>query len=997
MQRETEWTFISRLQSIVEQQYDRPAIFEDGLATFTYGQLWKAAGNIAAALQNHGCGPESIVAIGMPKSALAIAAILGAWRCGAAWTPIDIHLPTAVQTQLLEDSQTVCVLIRSTDRFSCPNGLPSIAVDRLLDESDEETNLQLCRNDALAYLIYTSGTSGKSKGVEITHRGLVSMLDQQITATRMHVGSRSLFLLSLSFDAAISDIGTSLLAGGSLFIETQFSLKSRMVFTPKQILQAIEDRQITYVDIPPAVLSCLDARQCPQSLETLLIGGEVCPPEVVRAWSNKVRLVNVYGPTEATICSSLMVCDPNAWHRPLLGQPLKGVTYRIANDASEGELLIGGPCLARGYARNAELTNAKFIHIEGERYFRTGDHVRLEDDGEYLFLGRIDRQIKLRGHRIEPEGTETQLQSHPGVIRAGVIARESDAGGQPSLVAFVQLDPDFNWGTSWKLILRKHVQTNLPYWMVPQHLCRLPEMPMTPTGKIDYGVLRCTSPSPEWDSLDLTADGDNRDATQSLLLTLYRQVLRNAQVDLDDDFLESGGDSLRLMELMAVSQSHGCTLSPQLVLRAGTVRRICQTISTDGQRNIGNKLSTDELKKDIANLLAGVSNGKKQARVDVRETRQILLTGATGFLGGRILEQLLCNSKARVYCLLRGSSQAEVESRLRASCLQQKIEMSDAQWERVELITGDIAQPNMGLEEVEYERLASTIDLVAHCAAELSLAADYGSLRPTNVLGTWEIARFVHSQKSKRLCYASSLAVLVGTDIAPGKLLETDDLTGMHSIYGGYSQSKWAAEWLLLNCFSDRDRLQIIRLGLLVADSRNDRVAENDLLTQTVRGLNELGCVPTCDLSLRLDATPVDYAAAAMTHFMLQTEWKHPIYHLAHPQGIFACDLFQTMLELWPSLEQVQPEQFRRAGHEGLKEGGLRNSTKALACLALIRQISFSDRFDESKATDLFLATGFHFDMAHTNEALSDTAIRPPTIDNNFIRQLLQKMVHHEF
>lgn len=183
-------------------------------------------------------------------------------------------------------------------------------------------------------------------------------------------------------------------------------------------------RRITHIDLPPSVLSLLDATACPPLLRTIIIGGEVCPPEVVRQWAKRVRVVNVYGPTEATVCTSLGVCDPETWSRPLLGQPLAGITYRVLDEdlapVETGQLFIGGVGLARGYRRQPELTATKFITQSGERLYATGDRVILQPDGEYEFLGRIDRQFKRRGQLVEPEEIEACLQKHPSVQRAAV-------------------------------------------------------------------------------------------------------------------------------------------------------------------------------------------------------------------------------------------------------------------------------------------------------------------------------------------------------------------------------------------------------------------------------------------------------------------------------------------------------------------------------------------------------------------------------------------------
>ncbi len=416
--------FLTRFRSIVDQFGTHPAIVEDGKTTYTYRQLWNAAGNTAAWLQSNGVTANSMVAISLEKSAAWIAAMLGVWRCGAAWVPIEPTLPQDRIDLLLKDSQAVWTIDDQN-------------LNNAIDSSGDTSSLTLTSElEDIAYLIYTSGTTGMPKGVEVGHRFLVPMLDQQIRAVQMNEFSRSLFLLTTSFDAAVSDIGTALLSGAALYLETTLEQASRLTATPQQLLSVLADRKISYVDCPPSLLAKLDPKQKPKTLKSILIGGEVCPPDVVRRWASAVRLINVYGPTECTICSSFSICSPITWDRPLIGQPLTGVEYYIEEDTSE--LLIGGDCLAIGYRNMPGLTDEKFIFVDGKRFYRTGDRVKRDADGEYVFQGRTDRQIKIRGLRIEPAEIESILLEQACVRQAAIVLHESE--GRSLLVAFLVVD-----------------------------------------------------------------------------------------------------------------------------------------------------------------------------------------------------------------------------------------------------------------------------------------------------------------------------------------------------------------------------------------------------------------------------------------------------------------------------------------------------------------------------------------------------------------------------
>ncbi len=365
--------------------------------------------------------------------------------------------------------------------------------------------------------------------------------------------SRALVFHSTAFDAFLSDVGTALLSGAALCLEDSAALQG-------SLLEVMAARQITHADLPPSLLAMLDPERAPKSLKTIVIGGEVCPASVVRRWARQRNVVNVYGPTEATVCTSQCRCDPNTWGRPLLGRPLAGIEYVLlkadgtrASGGEEGELLIGGPCLARGYVNRAVETAARFVFYDGRRFFRTGDRVRLDHDGEFVFLGRLDRQIKLRGLRIELEEIEAVLCRIPGIRRCAVVCRKlSPAARREQLVAFLESD-----GTLPRNQVLATLRQSLPAWMVPARIEVQVRLPITASGKIDLELLRTRNLS----SAQIgAADSDAEEPQAALLLRVFRSVLGVEGYGLHDDFFEHGGDSLSVFEVVACAPSRpGCS------------------------------------------------------------------------------------------------------------------------------------------------------------------------------------------------------------------------------------------------------------------------------------------------------------------------------------------------------------------------------------------------------------------------------------------------------
>lgn len=410
-----------------------------------------------------GIAAGTVVTLTAARSIDFVVGCLAAWRANAAWMPIDPADPRRVQT----------------------------AID----------------GEGLAYVIATSGSSGAPKLVTVSHRGLPALLDAQIEAFALGPGARSLWLHAPIFDASISDWGTALASGATLVIPRDGALSS-----PGAFREELAARAITHVDLPPVLLPHLSP--VPRDLRVVVLGGEPCPVERVRELARQVRVVVVYGPTEATVCSSLVVVDPDRWTHPLIGHPLPGVRYRV----EDGELFIGGDGLALGYAGDPDATSRRFVTLDGERWYRTGDRVR-EVGGGLAFAGRVDRQVKVGGRRIELDEIEGVLARQPGVRAAAVVVEDG------RLVAHVE-------GT----VARDALAAALPPWMIPA-IREVAQLPRTATGKL--ARLRL---------------GDHE------LAAVWCRALGLARVG-PERFREAGGDSLARLALHAGAAALGFELA----------------------------------------------------------------------------------------------------------------------------------------------------------------------------------------------------------------------------------------------------------------------------------------------------------------------------------------------------------------------------------------------------------------------------------------------------
>ncbi|HEV2149307.1 MAG TPA: amino acid adenylation domain-containing protein, partial [Longimicrobiaceae bacterium] len=429
----------------VERAPDAAAlVFGD--ETLTYAELNRRANRLAHYLRELGVGPDVRVALGVERSPEMVVALLAVLKAGGAYVPLDPEYPAERLRHMLEDSRPALLLTqgRLRGRFPAPEvrALPlDAAAAPWADRPDTNPGRAGLTPEHLAYVIYTSGSTGRPKGVMVAHRGVCNLALAQVHGFAVEPGSRVLQFASISFDASVSEVFTALVRGAALHVPPPGILAG------DTLVQALARHRITHVTLPPAVLATLPERAVP-GVETLVLAGDVATEAAARPWMAGRRLVNAYGPTEATVCATLHECRADAPGSPPIGRPIFNVRVYLLDTEGEpvpvgvvGELHVGGAGVARGYQNRPELTAERFLPDPfgaqpGARLYRTGDLARWRADGTIDFLGRNDQQVKIRGFRIEPGEVESVLVDDPRVGQAVVAVRE-DLPGERGLVAYV--------------------------------------------------------------------------------------------------------------------------------------------------------------------------------------------------------------------------------------------------------------------------------------------------------------------------------------------------------------------------------------------------------------------------------------------------------------------------------------------------------------------------------------------------------------------------------
>jgi amino acid adenylation domain-containing protein len=534
-----------------------------GSEQLTYRQLQRRANRLAWHLRELGVGPEELVGVCLGRSLELPVAILAVLKAGGAYLPLDPASPPARLAQVLADARPRLLLTDSHLHPLLPGRPPAVLLDRerqLIARRRTSPPPSGATPANLAYVIYTSGTSGAPKGVEVEHRSVVNHARAVIDRFGLSPSDRVLQFASISFDASVEEIFPTWIAGGTLVLRGESEPISGPAF-----LRLLGERGVTVLDLPTGywhewVAELAPLRdELPAALRLVVIGGEKARLAVYRRWleltGGRVRLINTYGPTEATVIATAFEPDPAAFAGAELpiGRPIAGVRTLVVDGALHpvppgvaGELLIAGAGLARGYRRDPARTAERFVALGGgERAYRTGDRARLRLDGQLEFAGRLDRQIKLRGFRIEPEEIEVALGEHPGVAAAAVTLQEGGRGG-PRLVAHVVA---VDGAPPPAAALRRHLAQRLPAYMVPASFLAVEKLPLNANGKLDRRALAALRP--DGGTRDRTPCVAPRDELERRLAALWQEVLGAPRLGVRDDFFELGGNSLLAIRLFA--------------------------------------------------------------------------------------------------------------------------------------------------------------------------------------------------------------------------------------------------------------------------------------------------------------------------------------------------------------------------------------------------------------------------------------------------------------
>ncbi len=561
--------------------------------SISYGELNLRSNQLAHYLRTLGVGPEVVVGVFMDRSIEMVVALLAILKAGGAYLPLDPAYPADRIAMMIDETQMPALVTQSGLLGELPQHraqticLDAIALQQASRGPQSQVNVQSGVTPSnLAYIIYTSGSTGRPKGVEIEHRSLLNLIQWHQRAYNVSPADRSTHLAGVSFDASVWELWPYLTAGASVCIPDE---ETRL--SPGKLVQWLASQNITLSFLPTPLAEAVMAETWPENsaLKVLLTGGD----RLLRRPPKKAGyiLVNHYGPTENTVVttSGRVSFEQGNDLPPAIGKPVSNTQVYILNELMKpvpagvaGELYIGGTSLARGYHRRPDLTQERFVpnpfsKEPGSRLYRTGDLVRYLDDGNIEYLGRLDQQVKIRGHRIEIGEIEFALLQQAGLKEAVVVARQTRSGEQ-QLVAYLVAQPD---QVLTPVIVREALCQKLPEAMLPATFVFLDNLPLTPNGKLDRQAL----PEPSFEEKVSQLPVYPRTATEEMVAGIWQEVLGLERVGVHANFFEVGGHSLLATQVMSrIRNLFQSDLPLEVLFENPTVGALASVINRSSRR-----------------------------------------------------------------------------------------------------------------------------------------------------------------------------------------------------------------------------------------------------------------------------------------------------------------------------------------------------------------------------------------------------------------------------
>jgi amino acid adenylation domain-containing protein/thioester reductase-like protein len=759
------------------------------------------------------------------------------------------------------------------------------------------------RMEDIAYVMYTSGSTGLPKGTVLTRRGLLNFYEGVKDPVDYEPGQTSITVTTVSFDIFVCDAILPLLYGSTVVLCAEEELR-----LPHRVAALIEANDVKFIQATPTRMRILledaDFRAAlSKHIEKIMLGGEMVPPsllKLVKKYSD-ARIINAYGPTETTVYSSFR--DLTNISHVTIGRPIANTRIYILDSNQRplpigalGEAYISGAGVAVGYLNREELNRRVFLpdpYWPGQRMYKTGDVCAFLENGEIEMCGRIDHQIKIRGQRIELGEIEAAIRGIKGVEDA--VVKDWGEGINKYLCAYYAESQPVGADT-----LRAQLLKKLPSYMVPSFFISMEELPMTLNGKVNRKAL--TEPDKESLNNKKIKRKVPMTGTERKMAKIWARILKTEDIEPEDSFFALGGDSLGVIKVQAAVLQYGWSLRTKDFYESPTLQGICRRINKQNKQ-------TAESPEGESHVYVSESDHLSKAGL-----RNILLTGSTGYLGAHILEQISNVAGTNIKCLVRGKDAKTCEKYLREVLIFYfGAEACSGIMRHVSVLSGNIALPGFGLNDDSLKMLGG-VDTVIHSAAITDHVGQPEVFYNVNVLGTKNAAELSGSLGATLLhvsTYSVSGTYYINDMDRTGEFDESCFYIGQNYTENEYIKSKFIAEEIVLRSVREGLNAKIFRVGLLTGtmDGRFQLRPERNAFANQLKALCSVGCVPLGKLKAKLEMTPVDLCAQAIL-LLAGTETRMPIFHVFNDNVMTLADVVSLLEQNGYRIEIVSDEEF---------------------------------------------------------------------------------------
>ncbi|WP_405289695.1 amino acid adenylation domain-containing protein [Methanobrevibacter sp.] len=987
-----------RLNKIFENQVelhpDRTILYADD-GEFTYAELNEKANRIAHSLIKKGVGPEDRIMFILNRNSNVIASAFGILKSGAAFIPVDSEYPSERIEHVLTDSESKFIIVDDVIEKKCID--LSQYSDNLLDVNEllKEENTSNPDPDVhannMAYLIYTSGSTGLPKGVILEHGNIANFVypDPRNVCTYELVHNlekedyKVLSTTTVAFDVFQQELMGSLLNGVPMVFANDTEYKD-----PIEMMDLIHRSGANvYVATPSRLLQYLEIEAMQETMYGFKVYIHAGEPFSARLYellseNSNGKFFNMYGPTETTVYCNGQLLESSDIH---IGKELFNVHEMVMDFDSNplppnviGELFIAGKGVSREYLNRPENNAKAYEVINGIRFYHSGDFVKVTENGDYYVLGRMDNQIKLRGLRIEIGEIEVGLSNFPGIKSVAVVVKKIK--GNDHLCAYFTVHDEYKDenreenGYSIDIDeLKASLAEKLVYYMVPTVYMELDEMPQTANGKTDLRNL----PEPVLITKYVAPEND----IEAFFANLFAEILGLDEVSVTDNFFEIGGTSLLVTKITMEALNRNYNLSYGDVFSNPTPRALSEFILSDDSLEKKDELAYDysqinELLKK--NNLESIINGEIQDSLG-----NILLTGATGFLGIHVLREILENETGDIYCFIRSNKVLSGEERLKSLLFYYfSNEYAELFGERLHVIEGDITSFE------DFKNLINEkIDTIVNCAANVKHFSSGTDIEDINLGGVINGLKFAKMKNAKYVQVSTySIAGESINNYPPVdvKFTENDLFIGQ-AVDNQYLSSKFLAERAVLEAAVNDDLdVKIMRVGNLMARSSDSEFQinfETNGFINRLKAFVTIGKMPYSMLMSNVEFSPIDITAKAILS-LSKTPKECTVFHPYDYHSISFGDIIDIIKPLGLDIEPAEEEDYENALDEALADKSRQEGVSGL-----ITSIG------SGKVKKIWMPV----DNTYTIQALYRLGIKWPFISEEYIYYFVKYLVDLDF